>query len=71
MNFKDISQSKKIIFFGLTLASIISLSFLIFGLVYANPENLFRKYALIIGLGFILVSRIAISFYKTSIGKHQ
>lgn len=67
MNFKVFSQSEKAIFIGISIIGFILFGTLIFALVYANPENIFKKYALIIGFAFIASIRLAAYYYKNII----
>jgi hypothetical protein len=70
MNLKN-PLKKKIIFVILTLALLVNSIFLIYGLVYASTESIYKKNGLIIGILFIAIARITISFYKSSIRKHS
>jgi multidrug transporter EmrE-like cation transporter len=69
MKFKDISLIEKAKLIGLLLTVLVSLSFLIFALVYANPENIYKKYAFLIGIGFIVISRVTLLYYKNIISR--
>jgi len=69
MKFKDISLIEKAKFIGLLLIVLVSLSLLIFALVYANPENIYKKYAFLIGIGFIVISRVTLLYYKNIISR--
>ena len=69
VKFKNISTDKKItiIFFG--TAAIACLLFLIYALIFADPESNYRKNGFVIALCFIVITRSAISFYKKAISK--
>jgi hypothetical protein len=69
MKFKYISLIEKAKFIGLLLTVLVSLSLLIFALVYANPENTYKKYAFLIGIGFIVISRVTLWYYKNIISR--
>jgi hypothetical protein len=68
MNFKNITIGKKIIIISLAIASVISLLFLIYALMYADAESVYRKNGFVIGLFFIALTRFTMSFYKKAIG---
>ncbi len=67
MNLKNITIGKRIILTFLSIISIANFCLLTYSLVYAAPESVYKKYAFIIGLLFIVVTRTTWSFYKTSI----
>lgn len=62
--FRDISTGKKIIFILLVLASIVALYFLMYALIYARPESIFKKNSIVVSLSFLVVGRFTILFYK-------
>ena len=69
MKFKDISLIEKAKFIGLLLTALVSLCLLIFAVVYASPENIYKKYAFLIGIGFIIISRFTLLYYKNIISR--
>ncbi len=64
MNLNTVSKPNKVVFFALALVSTISLGLLIYTLVYASPESIYKEYDLMVGIWFIVVVRFTISFYK-------
>ena len=70
MNFKNIPAGKKLILALLLVVFIGTFLFLAYGLVYASTESLYKKNAFIIGLFFLVIGKLTISFYKSAINKH-
>jgi hypothetical protein len=69
---KNASMMKKTVFVILALATLATLALLVFALVYANAESPYRKYAIVIGLLFILFARLTLSSYNAFIsGGHE
>jgi hypothetical protein len=64
MRMQNISTTKKIVLVLFALGTLASLSLLIYALVYATAESAYRKYAIVIGLLFILFVRLTLSSYK-------
>lgn len=71
MDFRTIPSSKKITLLLLSLFLLVTSALLIYALVYAAPESIYKKYAFIIGLLFLIIGRITITVYKSNKSKHS
>lgn len=69
MKNKITSPKNKAIIFLLSLALIANLALLIYSIVYANPESIYRKGAFVIGIMFIVLGGVLRSFYKSKLNK--
>jgi hypothetical protein len=64
MNTNNLTIRNKIIMSLLFIVSAALLYLLIYALVYASPDSNYKKYAIIIGLAFIIAGRITMGTYK-------
>ena len=71
MNFKSIPTNKRILLVLLSLCGLVAFCFLIYALVYAAPESVYKKNAFIIGLLFISIGRITMNVYNSIKNKHS
>jgi hypothetical protein len=71
MQLENISVSGKILLLILLIADVTSLTFLIYALVYAKSETSYRRYALLIGLAFILLTQLTVVLLRRFNNKGQ
>jgi hypothetical protein len=70
MNLSTLPPSKKVILLFLCLVCIANFLLLVYALVYASPDSMYRKSTLAIGLAFIAVTRLFKYAYNAFLSKY-
>jgi hypothetical protein len=70
MNLAKLPAIKRVVLISLGILVVINLLLLVYALIYADSESIYKRYAIVFCFSFIVVVRLTRYYYNTAANKH-